>query len=77
MTKTEAIKTAKRARQYGHFARGYCGISNAQLVEVACPNCREAVTGYHTPYDKTANTAAKALDKAMISHLLDECEAQR
>ena len=35
MTKTEAVKLARKARAHGYFDHGLAGI------EVACPVCRE------------------------------------
>ena len=87
MTKTEAVKLARKARAYGYFDHGLAG------VEVACPVCRERqrthrnyrrfparkgqpanvdpVTGARTIYRQ--ETVTEALDRAMTEHLIDYC----
>jgi len=88
MTKSEAAKLARRARDYGHFDYGDAG------VEVACPRCKERqrahrnyrrfparkgqpanvdpTTGARTIYRQ--ETATEALDCMMIDHLMNYCK---
>ncbi len=87
MTKTEAVKLARKARAHGYFDHGLAGI------EVACPVCRERqrthcnyrrfparkgqpanvdpVTGARTIYRQ--ETTAEALDRTVIDHLTGYC----
>lgn len=71
LTKGEAKRLAVRARQHGHFNRGFDAVAWASKVAVRCPLCREEVTGYVGSTD----TAARALDRAVIQHLTEDCTA--
>lgn len=70
MTKTEARKLAKQARQYGYFRPNPI----AARVWVKCPQCREQVHAEGFPWDKVP-ALMRVLDAAMVVHLMDECES--
>ncbi|MEQ7008389.1 hypothetical protein ABN028_19630 [Actinopolymorpha sp. B17G11] len=67
ITKTEARKVARRARQYGHFRTSSTGLY------VMCPRCRNKV---ETAVEASAKDSARmaALDKAMVEHLTEYAE---
>lgn len=68
MTLTERRKLARRARQYGHYEDG-------TDVYVFCPVCRERVHGFWDVSTRQRRTLTQELDRAVVDHLGDECEA--
>lgn len=74
MTKARARELARQSRRYGYSNLGHDAAANATKVSVACPQCRARVVGYVSQYS-AVNTPAKAIDDAMIEHLLHDCEA--
>jgi hypothetical protein len=69
MTKTEARKLAKRARQFGYFRPNPTGAQ----VYVKRPQCRERVQAEGFPWD-TVSGLMKVLDAAMVEHVMEWCE---
>lgn len=67
MTKTEARKLARKARQYGYFKQ-----SDSRLA-VNCPQCRERVVADVSPFSSMSFMAQ--LDSQVVEHLLHDCEA--
>jgi hypothetical protein len=72
LTAAVAKALAQRARQHGHFAKGYDAVSNAHVVEVFCPLCRERVQGYTWA---GGQTVTQGLDRAVLEHLAHDCDA--
>ena len=68
MTKAAAKQLARGARRYGWHKRseteGY----------LFCPRCRERVAFYKLPWERFT---AKAMDAAVIAHLLEDCGGGR
>lgn len=73
LTKAEAQRLAVEARQHGHQRLGF--EEGAQVVAVRCPLCRDQVKGYYSPNGLAGpRTAAQALDRGMVEHLLEDCQ---
>ncbi|ONH23833.1 hypothetical protein [Pseudofrankia asymbiotica] len=76
MTKTEARKVARQARQYGYQADLY-----HRNGSVRCPRCEQRIGA--TRYENHWSDAGQvrlliaALDKAVISHLTSEYDDER
>jgi hypothetical protein len=68
MTKAAARQLARSARRYGWHKRseteGY----------VFCPQCGERVTFFKLPWERFT---PKAMDAAVIAHLLEDCGGGR
>lgn len=71
MTKTAALAIARRARRYGHQG----DLNDPRAVSVACPQCRQRVGAVRAPCRASRGplyeSAARALDRAMLAHLMD------
>lgn len=67
-TTTERQRIARRARQHGYFDTG-------RTLWVTCPACRHRVEcDRELPHRMTI---VRQLDRMMLGHLADYCEAQR
>lgn len=69
MTKTEAKRIARQAREHGYFMGTRYPDIWVQGVTVKCPLCRELVEGFIKLTGATRGETAEALDNAMIDHL--------
>ena len=69
MTKTGALRIARRARRYGHQADR----NDPRAVSVACPRCSQRVGAVREPRWASRGplyeSAGRALDRAMLAHL--------
>ena len=69
MTRTEALRIARRARRYGHQA----GPDDPRAVSVDCPRCSQRVTAVREPrrasHGLLYESPGRALDRAMLAHL--------
>jgi len=69
ISKTEALRIARRARRYGHFADR----NDPRVVSVACPQCKEPVSAMRQPRQASRGplyeSPGRALDRAMLAHL--------
>lgn len=73
LTKAEAAKLARRARQHGHQREA--GQEGCLAASVRCPLCRDKVEALYWPHDNRAGarTPAQGLDRAMVEHLDEDC----
>ncbi len=71
MTKTEALRIARRARRYGHQADR----NDPRAVSVDCPQCKQRVPAVREPrsasHGPLYESPGRALDRAMLAHLTD------
>jgi hypothetical protein len=69
MTKTAALRIARRARRYGYQADR----NDPRAVSVACPECSQRVNAVREPRRASRGplyeSAGRALDRAMVAHL--------
>jgi hypothetical protein len=68
VTKAEATRLARSARRYGYHQR------SATEGDVFCPRCRQRVAFFKLPWERFT---AKAMDAAVIAHLLQDCGGGR
>jgi hypothetical protein len=73
MTKTDARKVAKRARQYGYFAPQ--GGQPFHPIYVFCPLCREQVWAERDW--RNGETVIRALDRVMVEHVTTQWDDER
>jgi hypothetical protein len=65
VTKTQATALARQARRYGHFDTG-------RTLYLFCPVCKRKVEEDFFLHD---GTKTRQLDRMMIRHLTEDCEA--
>jgi hypothetical protein len=69
MTRTGALRIARRARRYGHQAEQ----NDPRAVSVDCPQCSHRVSAVREPRRASRGplyeSPGRALDRAMVAHL--------